>query len=147
MLPFLTGILHLSGMGSFCSMCSRYCWTLRRLRGLHRCPSLCWPVVPPSNPVGVGDLGSALGLLQSDILTQLISATIAGVAPITKATFLGQQSSGGGGNSAASSASLKQKEVVHSLPWGAPCGSSSGGSTSGTGAESSLSSGHCDAPE
>lgn len=55
------------------------------------------------------------------MLMQLISAVIAGVAPIAKATFAGQQpdgNSGGGDDDASTSGAKKPKEVIHSLPWG-----------------------------
>lgn len=41
-----------------------------------------------------GALGNASGLLQMEVLTQLISAVIAGVAPIARAAFSGQRPEG-----------------------------------------------------
>lgn len=101
------------------------------------------PQDPQLPPIDGGNLGTGLGLLRPELLTQLISAVVAGVALIARAMFSGQQdpsdgTSGGGGDLAGSSSSKKQREVVHSLPWGASCGGSSGGSAGGSGVESPL---------
>lgn len=50
--------------------------------------------VPQQVPSDRGTLEDGSGLLQSEVLMQLISADIAGVAPIAKAAFAGQQARG-----------------------------------------------------
>lgn len=93
-----------------------------------------WPIpfkdaCPPQElqlvPGDRGALGRGSGLLQADVLTQLISVVIAGVAPMARAAFAGEQSNSdtaarGGEDAAASSGSQKLKEFVHSLLWGPP---------------------------
>lgn len=85
------------------------------------------------------------GLLQADVLTQLISAVIAGVTPIAKAAFLQQAAGdagvGASGDGASSSGPSKPKEVVHSLPWGVSCGSALGGVGGSSVGESPMPSG------
>lgn len=50
--------------------------------------------VPQFVPINRGSLEVGSGLLQADVLMQLISAVIARVAPIAKAAFAGQQAGG-----------------------------------------------------
>lgn len=76
------------------------------------------PLVPFPAPGDTGATGLRPGLLQADVLTQIISAVILGVAPIAAA--------GGLEGVVASSGSQKPKEVVHSLPWGVSCGRATG---------------------
>lgn len=52
------------------------------------------PMVPPTLPADEGASGVASGPLQSEVLTELISAVITGVASIARAAFSGQQFSG-----------------------------------------------------
>lgn len=92
-------------------------------------------VVPvPDAQLVQGDVSSqagSSGLLQPDVLAQLISAVIAGMAPIAKAAFAGQETSGdavsrSSEDAASFSGAKKQMEAPYSLPWGTSCGGPKG---------------------
>lgn len=63
-----------------------------------------------SVPVDAGNLTGGSGILQPEVLMQLIPAVIAGVAPIAKAAFTGQQMGGvpGGGDETVTVSGLKK---------------------------------------
>lgn len=82
----------------------------------------------------------SLSLLQSDVLSQLISAVIAGVAPVAKVAFAEQQTrgdavSGDSEDPIGSSEAKKQTAAVHSLLWSASCGGLKGAAVEGLGGD------------
>lgn len=76
---------------------------------------------PSQVPVEGGTPGVGAGLLQADVLAQLISAVFVEVAPIAKAAFSSQAEKDPKESDGASGAQ-KPKEVFHALLWGVSCG-------------------------
>lgn len=99
------------------------------------------PLLGPSQvPVERGLSGLGAGLLQVDVLTQLISAVIVGVAPIAKVAF-SPPSEKDPKDADGASGFQKLKEVVHALPWGVTCGTVTGTVGGVSGGDSPMPSG------